>query len=149
KQMRQRLKSRMKPRGRPHLKQRRTVREENFGLRFALTIMDFFAIGMVAPKECFEACTLPYGDGLWTPDSWPRFWQFPLRDLLNIRPPTRLGHYTRGGGRSQTWRSLAPKGGGCYKGARLYCCLSLRRGQHGTGKEYSLLLVLREVATRG
>src|SRR3989338_11433127 len=31
KQIRQRLKSRINPRGRPHLKQRRTVRVENFG----------------------------------------------------------------------------------------------------------------------
>jgi len=34
----------MKPRGRPHLKQRRTVREENFGTRFAFIIIDFFAM---------------------------------------------------------------------------------------------------------
>jgi len=52
KQMRQRLKSRIKPRGRPHLKHRRTVREENFGTRFALIIIDFFAIGIpVAPRR--------------------------------------------------------------------------------------------------
>ena len=44
KQMRQRLKSRIKPRGRPHLKQRRTIRLENFGFRFALTIIDFLAM---------------------------------------------------------------------------------------------------------
>ena len=44
KQMRQRLKSRIKPRGRPHLKQRRTVRLENFGLRFAFAIIDFLAM---------------------------------------------------------------------------------------------------------
>ena len=42
--MRQRLKSRINPRGRPHLKQRRTVREENFGFRSAFTIIDFFAM---------------------------------------------------------------------------------------------------------
>jgi hypothetical protein len=34
----------MKPRGRPHLKQRRTTRLLNFGLRAAFTIIDFFAI---------------------------------------------------------------------------------------------------------
>lgn len=44
KQMRQRLKSRIKPRGRPHLKQRRTVRDENFGFRAAFTTIDRFAI---------------------------------------------------------------------------------------------------------
>ena len=37
----------MKPRGRPHLKQRRTVRLENLGVRFALIIIDFFAM-----KDC-------------------------------------------------------------------------------------------------
>jgi hypothetical protein len=42
--MRQRLKSRMKPRGRPHLKQRRTVRLENFGTRSAFMIIDFLAM---------------------------------------------------------------------------------------------------------
>jgi len=49
--MRQRLKSRIKPRGRPHLKQRRTVRLENFGVRFAFMIIDFFAIVVKTPKE--------------------------------------------------------------------------------------------------
>lgn len=49
KQIRQRLKSRIKPRGRPHLKQRRTVRLENFGFRFAFTIIDFFAMNVVYP----------------------------------------------------------------------------------------------------
>ena len=50
KQMRQRLKSRIKPRGRPHLKQRRTVRVENFGTRSALIIIDFLAI-KIRPKR--------------------------------------------------------------------------------------------------
>src|SRR3989344_8682011 len=45
KQMRHRLKSRIKPRGRPHLKQRRTIRDLNFGVRCAFTIIDFLAIG--------------------------------------------------------------------------------------------------------
>ena len=72
----------MKPRGRPHLKQRRTVREENFGVRLAFAIIDFLAIkfGKFYPelpvpscvegsrrvgclKECFEACTLAYALG--------------------------------------------------------------------------------------
>ena len=34
----------MKPRGRPHLKQRRTVRLENLGFRFAFMIIDFLAM---------------------------------------------------------------------------------------------------------
>jgi hypothetical protein len=34
----------MKPRGRPHLKQRRTTRDLNFGVRFAFTIIDFLAM---------------------------------------------------------------------------------------------------------
>jgi hypothetical protein len=42
--MRQRLKSRMKPRGRPHLKQRRTLRLENLGFLLAFTTIDFFAM---------------------------------------------------------------------------------------------------------
>lgn len=50
KQMRQRLKSRIKPRGRPHLKQRRTTREANFGVRFALMIIDFFAMWLKSLK---------------------------------------------------------------------------------------------------
>src|SRR3989338_2266629 len=54
KQMRQRLKSRIKPRGRPHLKQRRTVREENFGFRFALIIIDFFAMRLRLEKESLK-----------------------------------------------------------------------------------------------
>ena len=49
--MRQRLKSRKKPRGRPHLKQRRIVRLENFGLRRAFMIIDFFAMEYGAPDE--------------------------------------------------------------------------------------------------
>ena len=44
KQMRHRLNVRIKPRGRPHLKQRRTVRLENFGVLFAFAMSDFFAI---------------------------------------------------------------------------------------------------------
>ena len=44
KQIRHRLKSRIKPRGRPHLKQRRTLRLENFGFRRALTTSDLLAI---------------------------------------------------------------------------------------------------------
>ncbi|OGG87959.1 hypothetical protein A3H15_02820 [Candidatus Kaiserbacteria bacterium RIFCSPLOWO2_12_FULL_50_28] len=55
KQIRQRLKSRIKPRGRPHLKQRRTVRLENFGLRFAFAIIDFLAIDIAPRKGRFEA----------------------------------------------------------------------------------------------
>src|SRR3990167_6725213 len=51
KQIRQRLKSRIKPRGRPHLKQRRTVRLENFGLRFAFAIIDFLAIRIVRSSK--------------------------------------------------------------------------------------------------
>src|SRR3989344_8489929 len=58
KQMRQRLKSRMKQRGRPHLKQRRTFRDENFGFRFAFTIIDFFAMRYAPRKERFEAPAL-------------------------------------------------------------------------------------------
>lgn len=42
--MRQRLKSRINPRGRPHLKQRRTTRLLNLGGRAAFTIIDFLAI---------------------------------------------------------------------------------------------------------
>lgn len=42
--MRHKLKSRRNPRGRPHLKQRRTTRDLNFGVRFAFTIIDVFAI---------------------------------------------------------------------------------------------------------
>ena len=44
KQMRHRLKSRIKPRGRPHLKHRRTTRDLNFGVRCAFTIIDVFAM---------------------------------------------------------------------------------------------------------
>jgi|GEM_PF-3204266 len=44
KQMRQRLKSRKKPRGRPHLKQRRMTRDANFGFLLAFATIDFFAI---------------------------------------------------------------------------------------------------------
>ncbi len=52
KQIRQRLKSRIKPRGRPHLKQRRTTREANFGGRFALMIIDFFAMQLLLLFDC-------------------------------------------------------------------------------------------------
>src|SRR3990167_5110366 len=54
KQMRQRLKSRMNPRGRPHLKQRRTVRLENFGFRLAFMIIDFLAMYRL-PRGDWEA----------------------------------------------------------------------------------------------
>lgn len=49
--MRQRLKSRIKPRGRPHLKQRLTVRLENLGFREALIIIDFLAMNLRRPKR--------------------------------------------------------------------------------------------------
>jgi len=52
--MRQRLKSRMNPRGRPHLKQRRTVRLENFGFRLAFMIIDFLAMYRL-PRGDWEA----------------------------------------------------------------------------------------------
>ena len=57
KQIRQRLKSRKNPRGRPHLKQRRTTRLLNFGFLCAFTIIDVFAICIYAcsPKEKLEA----------------------------------------------------------------------------------------------
>ena len=45
----------MNPRGRPHLKQRRTVREENFGVRFAFAISDFFAM----KGALYSGATLP------------------------------------------------------------------------------------------
>src|SRR3989338_7233952 len=54
KQMRHRLKSRMKPRGRPHLKQRRTVRVENFGTRSALIIIDFLAMKVCQIGGCWK-----------------------------------------------------------------------------------------------
>jgi hypothetical protein len=41
----------MNPRGRPHLKQRRTTREANFGVRFALMIIDFFAMVVDAQRS--------------------------------------------------------------------------------------------------
>ncbi len=43
----------MNPRGRPHLKQRRTVRLENLGFRLALIIIDFFAM-VFEPKGVFR-----------------------------------------------------------------------------------------------
>lgn len=51
KQMRHKLKSRIKPRGRPHLKQRRTVLEENLGFFCALTTIERFAIRIVHPRS--------------------------------------------------------------------------------------------------
>src|SRR3989338_6623731 len=54
KQIRQRLKSRINPRGRPHLKHRRTVRELNFGTRFAFAISDFFAIEKCQPRRTLK-----------------------------------------------------------------------------------------------
>ncbi len=66
KQMRQRLKSRMNPRGRPHLKQRRTVRLENLGFRLALIIIDFFAMKCAPKEESFEVPAPHLSDvGLW------------------------------------------------------------------------------------
>ncbi len=50
--MRHRLKSRIKPRGRPHLKQRRTVLDENFGVRFAFAIIDFLAMNICNEGGC-------------------------------------------------------------------------------------------------
>jgi hypothetical protein len=38
----------MNPRGRPHLKQRRTIRDLNLGARFAFTIIDVFAMWKAA-----------------------------------------------------------------------------------------------------
>jgi len=44
KQIRHTPKSRIKPFLRPHLKQRRTIRDENFGFLFARATTDVFAI---------------------------------------------------------------------------------------------------------
>lgn len=97
KQMRQRLKSRIKPRGRPHLKQRRTVRLENFGLRAALTTIDFFAIDTCAVKEFWRPGTPPFGSRVRSAPSVPRFSQFPsiCSGLAKKQNPLR-GHDTIG-----------------------------------------------------
>ena len=73
KQIRQRLKSRRNPRGRPHLKQRRITRLLNFGFRSALTTIDLLAICIYvcSPKERLEA-----------PASWPCGRR--LRKLLRV-----------------------------------------------------------------
>jgi len=99
KQTRQRLKSRMKARGRPHLKQRRTVRDENFGFFWAFTIIDFFAI------QCGF-----YMPGGWEPvhqglsarviecSEWLLFWRFPglPSDLLkNPAPYEACAYYAK------------------------------------------------------
>lgn len=52
--MRQRLKSLIKPRGRPHLKQRLTFLDENLGLILALCINDFFAMLVVLTLSAVE-----------------------------------------------------------------------------------------------
>ncbi len=84
--MRQRLKSRMNPRGRPHLKQRRTTRLLNLGLRCAFTIIDVFAIdmgvylgGMESRAPCFSAWVIE-------PSGTAFFPQYPIlrADLLDV-----------------------------------------------------------------
>src|SRR3989338_3107321 len=65
KQIRQRLKSRINPRGRPHLKQRRTMRLENFGVRRAFIFIDFFAM-KVCREERLKLLAPHISDvGLW------------------------------------------------------------------------------------
>ena len=62
-------KSRMKARLRPQRKQRRTTREANFGGRFDLAIVDFFAI----LSEKMRPCGLPKIYAKFTKEStWPR-----------------------------------------------------------------------------
>src|SRR3989344_675035 len=104
KQMRQRLKSRMKPLGRPHLKQRRTVRLENFGFRFDFTIIDFLAIEVEKcgrPKRRLgSSCILRLRVKIREASSRGRI-LLPTCGQ-KIRPPTRLAKYTRDARGSQT-----------------------------------------------
>lgn len=83
----------MYPRGRPHLKQRRTTRLLNFGVRFAFAIIDFFAMVWVctARRGSGIPASGPLGLDYGNPSLWPFFSQLVRRLTLTKKRASLRG----------------------------------------------------------